>query len=84
MSQLLFEVFNIAGLFIQDAAVLSLFSVGRLTGCAVDLGHGKTTVAPVTEGQVQAQSTRRLEIAGMHTTRYLQEQLGEMWCDRSG
>ena len=39
--QLLFEQFNVAGVYIADAAVLSLYAVGKLSGLAVDVGAGK-------------------------------------------
>lgn len=46
MTQLMFEEFNVPGLFISDQAVLSLYALGKLTGCVVDLGHGKTGALP--------------------------------------
>ncbi|CAD7701608.1 unnamed protein product [Ostreobium quekettii] len=83
MSQLLFEKFNVAGLFIQDNSVLSLFAVGRLTGCVVDLGHGKMTVAPVTEGQAQTQGARKLGFGGSQITSYFQQMLGQRGIETS-
>jgi len=41
LTQLLFEQFNVAGLFIADAAVLSMYAVGKLSGLMVDVGAGK-------------------------------------------
>ena len=38
----MFETFNVAGLFIADEPVLSLYAHGKLTGCVIDFGHGKT------------------------------------------
>ena len=42
MTQLMFEEFNVAGLFMADQPVLSLYALGKLTGCVIDIGHGKT------------------------------------------
>ncbi len=42
LTQLLFEQFNLAGLYLGEQGVLSLYSVGKTTGTVVDLGHGKT------------------------------------------
>lgn len=42
MTQLMFETFNVSGLFVSDGAVLSLYALGKLTGCVIDIGHGKT------------------------------------------
>lgn len=39
---LFFEQFNVAGLFMCEQSILSLYSVGKTTGTVVDLGHGKT------------------------------------------
>ena len=45
-AQLMFETFNVAGLFIADQPVLSLYAHGKLTGCVIDFGHGKTGASP--------------------------------------
>jgi len=39
--QLLFETFNVSGFYAAEQAVLSLYAVGRISGCTVDVGHGK-------------------------------------------
>lgn len=39
--QLMFEKFNVSGFFASEQAVLSLYAVGRISGCCVDIGHGK-------------------------------------------
>lgn len=41
MVQIMFESFNVAGLYAVEQAVLSLYAMGRITGVAVDIGHGK-------------------------------------------
>lgn len=48
MVQIMFETFNVTGLYAVEQAVLSLYSVGRISGCAVDVGHGKTGTILVT------------------------------------
>ena len=42
LTQLLFEQFNLNGLFLADQPVLNLYSIGKTTGLVIDLGHGKT------------------------------------------
>lgn len=37
----MFETFNISGFYASEQAVLSLYAVGRISGCTVDIGHGK-------------------------------------------
>lgn len=39
--QLMFETFNISGFYASEQAVLSLYAIGRISGCTVDIGHGK-------------------------------------------
>ena len=41
MTQLMFEQFNVASLFIADAPVLSMYALGKLSGLVVDIGAGK-------------------------------------------
>jgi len=42
LTQLLFEHFNVAGLYLGEQGVLSTYTVGKTTGTVIDLGHGKT------------------------------------------
>jgi hypothetical protein len=37
----MFEKFNVSGFYDSEQAVLSLYAVGRISGCTVDIGHGK-------------------------------------------
>lgn len=39
--QMMFETFNVSGFYASEQAVLSLYAVGRISGCTVDIGHGK-------------------------------------------
>ncbi len=59
LAQMLFERFNLNGLFLADQAVLNLYAVGKTTGLVVDLGHGKAG-APLSFGTapVPAHSAR--------------------------
>uniref|UniRef100_A0A0D9VZS8 Actin-related protein 7 n=1 Tax=Leersia perrieri TaxID=77586 RepID=A0A0D9VZS8_9ORYZ len=41
LAQLMFEKFNVSGFYDSEQAVLSLYAVGRISGCTVDIGHGK-------------------------------------------
>jgi actin-related protein 7 len=69
--QLLFERFNVMGVFVHDAAVLSQFAAGKLSGCTVDIGHGKIDVATVSEGTTNAPGAVRLSFAGEQLTQLL-------------
>jgi hypothetical protein len=41
VTQLMFEELVVNGFFVVDQPVLSLYCVGKLSGCVVDIGHGK-------------------------------------------
>lgn len=75
--QLLFEGFNVMGMFVHDAAVLSLFAAGQLSGCSIDIGHGKIDVAAVSEGTTHAAGAARLSFAGEQLTELLGRLLRE-------
>ncbi|KAL1559217.1 Actin-related protein 7 [Salvia divinorum] len=74
--QLMFEKFNISGFFASEQAVLSLYAVGRISGCTVDIGHAKMDIASVIEGAVQHISSRRFEIGGLDLTNLFAQELG--------
>ncbi len=38
MATLVFETFNVAGYYVSDQAVLSLYAIGKLNGTVVDVG----------------------------------------------
>ncbi|KAL0452878.1 UNVERIFIED_CONTAM: Actin-related protein 7 [Sesamum latifolium] len=73
--QMMFEKFNISGFFASEQAVLSLYAVGRISGCTVDIGHGKMDIASVIEGAVQHISSRRFEIGGLDLTNLFAQEL---------
>ncbi|URE33406.1 Actin-related protein [Musa troglodytarum] len=66
--QLMFETFNVSGFYASEQAVLSLYAVGRISGCTVDIGHGKIDIAPVCEGAVQHIASKRFQIGGIDLT----------------
>ncbi|KAK2440287.1 actin-related protein [Trifolium repens] len=75
--QLMFETFNISGFYASEQAVLSLYAVGRISGCTVDIGHGKIDIAPVIEGAVNHIASRRFEFGGTDLTNFLAQELGK-------
>ncbi|KMT16986.1 hypothetical protein BVRB_2g041910 [Beta vulgaris subsp. vulgaris] len=75
--QLLFETFNVSGFYAAEQGVLSLYAVGRISGCTVDVGHGKIDIAPVIEGAVHHIASRRFEVGGIDLTEFLAQELGK-------
>ncbi|KAL9247772.1 hypothetical protein vseg_021167 [Gypsophila vaccaria] len=75
--QLLFETFNVSGYYATEQGVLSLYAVGRISGCTVDIGHGKIDIAPVIEGAVHHIASRRIELGGLDLTKLLIQELSK-------
>lgn len=75
--QLMFETFNVTGYYATEQAVLSIYAAGRISGCAVDVGHGKIDIAPVWEGAVLHNASKKLEIGGMDLTELFAQELGK-------
>jgi actin-related protein len=48
--QLLFEKYQVAGVFVSKAGVLALYANARTTGMAIDMGANSTTITPVQDG----------------------------------
>ncbi|GAB2271921.1 Actin- protein 7 [Dionaea muscipula] len=73
--QLMFEKFNVSGFYASEQPVLSLYAAGRISGCSVDVGHGKIDIAPVIEGAVHHIASRRFPIGGADLTNLLLREL---------
>ena len=78
-AEIMFETFNVPGLYIAVQAVLALaaswtsksVTERTLTGTVIDSGDGVTHIVPVYDGFALPHLTRRLDIAGRDVTRYL-------------
>jgi actin-related protein len=71
MTSLMFETFNVQGLYVAIQAVMSLYSNGRTTGCVVDSGDGVTHTVPVFEGYSVPHAVRKNLIAGRAITDHM-------------
>jgi len=84
-AEIMFESFNIPGLYIAVQAVLSLaaswtkrnVSDRSLTGVVIDSGDGVTHVIPVAEGYVIGSCIKHIPIAGRSITSFIQTLLRE-------
>lgn len=84
-AEIMFETFNVPGLYIAVQAVLALaaswqhkdISVRSLTGLVVDSGDGVTHCIPVAEGYVIGSCIKHIPIAGRDITYFIQSQLRE-------
>jgi len=84
-AEIMFETFNVSGLYIAVQAVLALAASwtskkakGKsLTGTVIDSGDGVTHVIPVAEGYVIGSSIKHVPIAGRDITHFVQQLLRE-------
>lgn len=77
LTQLLFEKFNVPGLYIAINAVLSLYSAGKFTGIVLDIGDGVACCVPIFDGYALPHSILRINLAGRDLTDYLLKILSE-------
>jgi len=77
MTQMMFETFQVKGLWVGIQAVLSLYSNGRTTGLVCDSGDGVTHTVPVYEGFCIPHAVKKNFIAGRAITDYLVKLLAE-------
>jgi len=84
-AEIMFETFNVPGLYIAVQAVLALaaswtskqVTERTLTGCVIDSGDGVTHVIPVAEGYVIGSSIKHIPIAGRDITNFVQQLMRE-------
>lgn len=84
MAEVMFETYNIPGMYIGVQAVLALaaswtskYSPKTLTGTVVDSGDGVTHVIPVAEGYVIGSCIRHIPLAGHDMTQFVLKSLRE-------
>lgn len=82
-AEIMFETFNVPGLYIAVQAVLALaaswtskqVTERTLTGTVIDSGDGVTHVIPVAEGYVIGSSIKHIPLAGRDITSFVQHLL---------
>jgi actin-related protein len=77
LTQILFDTFNVPGLYVANTAVLSLYSAGKFTGVVVEIGDGVAHIVPIYDGFVLPRSIQRINLAGRDLTDYLIQILSE-------
>lgn len=77
MTQIMFDTFNVPGLYIAIQAVLSLYSAGKFTGIVCDSGDGVTHLVPIFDGYALPHSIMRINLAGRDLTDYFVKILSE-------
>ena len=72
----MFETFNVPGLYLENTAALSLFSLGKNTGIVLESGSVTQSV-PVYEGCALRHAVNEMDIGGREITDYLQKMLND-------
>eukprot|EP00884_Botryococcus_braunii_P003669 jgi/Botrbrau1/13302/Bobra.27_2s0021.1 len=75
LTHMFFEDLVVNGFYMLESPVLSLYSVGKMSGCVVDIGYSKIDVSTVVEGQTYQPSTRRIDFGCADLNVYLAQLL---------
>ena len=81
IAQIMFETYNIPGLYIANPTVLSLYGCGKFTGVVVDLGYGTSQIVPIYDEVVYPAAVVRQLLAGRDLTEYMAKILKEKGYD---
>ena len=77
IAEIMFESFNIPGLYLADSTILTLYSAGKFTGMAIDMGDGSTQFSPVFDGHLLEDKFERINIGGKDITKYMRKILNK-------
>ena len=75
LAEIMFEHFNVQGLYIVLESLLSLFSAGKDRGISVDIGDGISTFVPIYYGCSLPHAIIRTNIGGRILTEYMKQLL---------
>ncbi|CAB3373601.1 actin-like [Cloeon dipterum] len=75
MTQVLFETFNVPKMYVASQPVLTLFSIGKITGLNVDTGLDATYAVPINNGFVVREGVRRVDLGGHDLTAFMQRSI---------
>ena len=77
MTQIMFDTFNVPGLYIGISSALTMYAAGKFTGLVVEIGDSVAHIVPVADGYALPHSTLRLNLAGRDLTDYLVKLLSD-------
>ena len=78
MAKIMFETFNVQGLYIANSAVLSLYSTGKSNGIVIDSGEDITHFVPTYDGSCIPYAYTYENLGGRDLTLYMEELLKEI------
>ena len=71
IGEIMFETFNMQGLYIVYSSLLSLYKEGKLNGIVVDSGDGVTQIIPIYNGISINSGLTRIDFGGRDLTEYM-------------
>ncbi|KAA6395462.1 MAG: putative Actin [Streblomastix strix] len=77
MTTIMFETFNVPGMYVQIPHLLSLYATGRTTGIVLDSGDGVSSVVPIFEGYRIPHTDIRINMGGKDLNEYLERLITE-------
>ena len=78
MIQIMFETFDVQGFYVTNPPFLSFYSIGKVTGLAVDSGTSLTQYLAMLEGYLLPGKRDLIEFGGKDLTEYLVRLLNEI------
>lgn len=68
LTQILFETYNVWGIYLINSAIATLYAVNRTTGIVVDIGASVVEALPVYNGKCCTSACRRSNLGGNWST----------------
>ncbi len=65
ITQIMFEKYNVKGLYVQNPNVLSIYSVGKYNNIECNFGDILTQIVPIYDGYSLIYSINQLDITGI-------------------
>ena len=78
IAEIMFETFNVPGLYFENSAKLSLYSIGKFYGIVIDSGGDLTHFVPIYDGTVISYAYINENLGGRTLNLYMEELLDEI------
>ena len=71
MAQIMFETFNVPGLYIALPALLNIYGAGKFTGFSVELGDGVSQFVQIFDGYPKENTIISIDLGGRDLTEFM-------------
>merc|ERR1712228_726855 len=79
LCELMFESFGISKFFISSAAVWSLYSIQKVSGCVLECGAAVTQIVPIWKGCPIVHACKRIDVGGNDIDKHLYDLLSKRY-----